>query len=686
MAPVAAATVYSKLFANRTETDPFKKPKTKIRKGKHFKKEMKKIRKIKKQKRVLNSRLKNEGVLLKNLKETFPGISNFEKGASEVKTVFDPNGQTIDQAKIDRIIKKLMSKKDVLLEKLTPTKNKSKSDTSSISPKVNTTSAKTKKKGTDKSKSVKAEETSKSDKQLKQPSKGNKRSTVEMSASSKGDNQPSKGNKRSTVETSSSSKIIAKPKNNSNETPQSAKKIKLSEESSEEQGRKQFQWILGNTSVDSFFKNHWEKKVLHIARKEKTYYNNLITSVLIDEILRDNFIEYTKNIDITSYVDGQRETLNPEGRALPQVVWDYYQNGCSVRFLNPQTYIKPLQQLNASLQELFGSFVGANTYLTPANSQGFAPHYDDIEAFILQLEGRKAWKVYAPRTDPEQLPRYSSPNFTQEEIGRPILEVILEPGDLLYLPRGFIHQASTVPSHHSLHVTISVYQKTAWVDLLEKALPKALQAVASADVEFRRGLPIGYLKQAGLSPAGAGKPAERKTMEKTLRSLVTKLAEFVSLDEGVDEMGKQAMHDALPPVLSDDELQCTVFGNGMRISAGTGQVINRTDLGHDTKVRLVRANACRLVEELSEEYKLELHLYYTIDNSLEYRGKEPQFLIMPAGARPLIRALFESYPRYASVASLIRRVEDKEEGAQVTRDLWERGLLVTSAPLRPLPE
>ena len=37
------------------------------------------------------------------------------------------------------------------------------------------------------------------------------------------------------------------------------------------------------------------------------------------------------------------------------------------------------------------------SYLTPANSQGFAPHYDDIEAFVLQLEGRKHWRVYAPK-------------------------------------------------------------------------------------------------------------------------------------------------------------------------------------------------------------------------------------------------------------------------------------------------
>ena len=55
-------------------------------------------------------------------------------------------------------------------------------------------------------------------------------------------------------------------------------------------------------------------------------------------------------------------------------------------------------------------------YLTPPGTQGFAPHYDDIEAFVLQLEGKKHWKVYQPivnKTDPnnlidQRLPRTSS--------------------------------------------------------------------------------------------------------------------------------------------------------------------------------------------------------------------------------------------------------------------------------------
>lgn len=64
--------------------------------------------------------------------------------------------------------------------------------------------------------------------------------------------------------------------------------------------------------------------------------------------------------------------------------------------MNFQTYFPRIHTLNASLQEYFSCFVGANLYLTPPDSQGFAPHYDDIEAFVLQIEGKKLWKIYAP--------------------------------------------------------------------------------------------------------------------------------------------------------------------------------------------------------------------------------------------------------------------------------------------------
>lgn len=76
-----------------------------------------------------------------------------------------------------------------------------------------------------------------------------------------------------------------------------------------------------------------------------------MSTPMLDKILRECHILFTKNIDITSYENGIRETHNPVGRAIPSVVWDYYMNGCSVRMLNPQTYIPKLHSLNGIFYE-----------------------------------------------------------------------------------------------------------------------------------------------------------------------------------------------------------------------------------------------------------------------------------------------------------------------------------------------
>lgn len=163
-----------------------------------------------------------------------------------------------------------------------------------------------------------------------------------------------------------------------------------------EQPSQVFEWVTAPMKPTDFFKTFWEKSPFYIKRNNENYYNQILTTEKLDAILRENSLFYTRNVDVVSYENGQRETHNPEGRAVPSALWDYYANGCSIRILNPHTYCNKLHTLLAALQEYFGCMAGVNVYLTPPGSQGFAPHYDDIEAFVLQLEGRKHWKLYAP--------------------------------------------------------------------------------------------------------------------------------------------------------------------------------------------------------------------------------------------------------------------------------------------------
>lgn len=122
----------------------------------------------------------------------------------------------------------------------------------------------------------------------------------------------------------------------------------------------------------------------------------------------------------------------------------------------------------------------------PAVSQGLPPHYNDVEVFVLQLEGKKRWRLYSPTVP---LAREYSVE-PEDRIGTPTHDFLLKPGDLLYFPRGTIHQAET-PSGlaHSIHLTISTYQNNSGGDYLLDSISGLVFDIAKEDVALRTGMP-----------------------------------------------------------------------------------------------------------------------------------------------------------------------------------------------------
>lgn len=360
---------------------------------------------------------------------------------------------------------------------------------------------------------------------------------------------------------------------------------------------------------------------------------------------------------------------------MPPVVWDHYGEGCSIRLLNPHTFLPNLFALNTTLQEYFHCLVGANAYLTPPNSQGFAPHYDDIEAFVLQIEGRKRWRLYKPRSEAEILPRTSSQNFTQKEIGQPILDVVLKPGDILYFPRGTIHQACTEPGYHSLHITLSVYQKQSFGDLLEEMIPLMLKHAINSNVDLRRGLPLDLWQHAGIA-FSENDTKERADCKHHVAKLLSKTLRQMPLDTffdaAVDQLAKKFQHEALPPLITPFEKQRTIYGSRSTTN-NKGECICDYEIDLLTNVRLLRANIMRLVEE--EE---KLRIYYYVDNSKEYCEYGANFIEILPEEGGSVEMLIKSYPEYVGVSQLPLEEDDKK--IQIVTALWERGLLMLEKP------
>ncbi|KAH9499620.1 Ribosomal oxygenase 1 [Bulinus truncatus] len=354
---------------------------------------------------------------------------------------------------------------------------------------------------------------------------------------------------------------------------------------------KVFECMIHPVKTDRFFAELWEKKPLLVKRHTSDYNKGWFSTAELDKILRQENIQWGVNLDATSFINDKRETHNQMGRAHAPVVWDMYQAGCSLRLLNPQTYSRNVWKVLSVLQEYFGCCVGANIYLTPPGTQGFAPHFDDIEAFIIQLEGKKHWRLYSPRNDEEILPRFSSGNFSQQDMGEPILDTVLEAGDLLYFPRGTIHQGNAT-DEHSLHITVSCYQMNTWGDLLQKLLPAAVEIALQENAEFRAGLPRNYLNYMGIVHSEKNVP-ERASFTEKINSLVTSLMDYLPVDSACDQMGKQFMFDSMPPVLSEGEKSCSIHGSGERWEPNLKRVVGVSELQPDTAIKLIRRHAVR---------------------------------------------------------------------------------------------
>jgi len=261
-----------------------------------------------------------------------------------------------------------------------------------------------------------------------------------------------------------------------------------------------FAGIIAPLSPETFFADCWETKPLHLARANPSFYDGLLTKADAEAIISSGGLRFPA---IQLARDGR--FLPPEAftrslrsgddifAGVPNLdrVNAAYRSGATISLPGLHRAWRPLGLLVDSIQSEISHAVHTNAYLTPGNTAGFAPHYDTHDVFILQIAGKKTWRIHAP---PLTLPHRSQTlDATPATSSRPILSVDLVPGDLLYLPRGFVH-ATVTSQLFSLHVTLGVTVYT-WLELLQ-----ALLQTAKATEDFRRALPPGFARDGTMHP------------------------------------------------------------------------------------------------------------------------------------------------------------------------------------------
>ena len=155
-----------------------------------------------------------------------------------------------------------------------------------------------------------------------------------------------------------------------------------------------------------------------------------------------------RDIDPASYSD----IATPHARIRASDVTDQLRRGATLSFDAIDELHEPLTRLSESFENFFRSDTQINLYAAWRALHGLDLHRDDQEVFILHLEGRKRWLLYGSTVD--GVDRTALGGAAVPPAGAS-LDQVLEPGDLLYIPRGCYHVA--VPMNEAaLHLTVGV--------------------------------------------------------------------------------------------------------------------------------------------------------------------------------------------------------------------------------------
>ena len=141
----------------------------------------------------------------------------------------------------------------------------------------------------------------------------------------------------------------------------------------------------------------------------------------------------------------------------PTKVENYLRKGASL-VLNDLIYFSnEIEKLASDLQTITNGRCQANLYFSMQSHQAFAPHFDTHDVFALHCEGEKIWNIYENfEKDPINHPIYKQElNDKTENPGKVTDQVLLKPGDLLYLPRGQFHDA-LASKNGAMHIAFGI--------------------------------------------------------------------------------------------------------------------------------------------------------------------------------------------------------------------------------------
>lgn len=217
------------------------------------------------------------------------------------------------------------------------------------------------------------------------------------------------------------------------------------------------------------------------------------------------------------------------GYASDAKITKHLDDGATLKLIQIEDWHRGTRDCLRTLESALPVEAKAFIFLTPEDNTGMLPHRDGSHVLVMQLEGRKEWRLY----DPGAVSKSTS--GLDVDVTAPPRVELLHPGDVLYLPHGYPHAATAVDGW-SLHLTFTLAEPT----------PEAL---VHAMVDRWRASPAG----AGVLARGAHSTPEQKVREisQSLMVALNGTEDAVIIQSALATMRAKVgpeSHTALPPM------------------------------------------------------------------------------------------------------------------------------------------
>jgi ribosomal protein L16 Arg81 hydroxylase len=246
----------------------------------------------------------------------------------------------------------------------------------------------------------------------------------------------------------------------------------------------------------TFAATHWGRAPLLTRQGELDRdFTELLDAAAIDELvsrrgLRTPFLRMAKDgtvLAASRFTRGGGAGAGVTDQAADDRILTELGGGSTLVLQGLHRTWPPLVDFATDLAAELGHPVQVNAYITPPENRGFAAHYDVHDVFVLQVAGHKRWHVHEPVVRnplPDQPWQQHRAAVASRAAEQPLIDVVLEPGDSLYLPRGYLHSADAL-GEISIHLTVGIHPVT------RHHLVQQLIARARDDPALRTSLPMG---------------------------------------------------------------------------------------------------------------------------------------------------------------------------------------------------